>query len=195
MGIRPPTTLLNSVLVDGRIVARHIHGFLPGGILAICVYMHLPRGSAQLHTETVQRLGAFLARMDRPFIVAGDWNCTPSYVADMGLPARLQATVVHAAQPTCHTPTVRGITSRCLDFFLLSDVLLPLIRRVDVRDFNARPHCAVQLTMASFAAIERVRVPRCPVPLPQQRPFGPDLPYTGWEDMPAVLAEADPSGL
>ena len=194
VGHSPPTTLLNSVLVDGRMVARHIHGFLPGVILVICVYMPLPRGSAQLRAETVQRLGAFLARVDRPFVVAGDWNCMPSFVADLGLPARLQATVVHAAQLTCHTPTVRGITSRCLDFFL-SDVLLPLIRRVDVRDFNARAHCAVQLTMASFAAIERVRVPRCPVSLPQQRPFGPDLPHTGWEDMPAVLADSDPSGL
>ena len=86
--------------------------------MAIFVYVPLPRGSAQLHTETVQRLGAFLARMDRPFIVAGDWNCTPCYVADLGLPARLQATVVHTAQPTCHTPTVKGITSRCFDFSL-----------------------------------------------------------------------------
>ena len=167
------------MLVEGRIAARHIHGFLPGGILAVCVYLPLTRSSSQLHAEALQRLGAFLARMDRPFIVAGDWNCTPSHVADMGLPVRLQATAVHTAQPTCHTPTARGLTSRCLDFFLLSDVLLPLIRKVDVRDFNARPHCAVQLTMASFDAIERVRVPRCPAPLPQQRPHGPDLRYDG----------------
>ena len=167
------------MLVDGRVLARHIHGFLPGGLLAVCVYVPVLRGTTQLHVEAAQRLGAFLARVDRPFIVAGDWNCVPSHVADLGLPARLQATLVHTALPTCHAPTVKGTTSRCLDYFLISDVLLPVIRNVQVRGLGARPHCAVQLTMASFAAIERVRVSRCPVPLPQQRPVGPDLPYSG----------------
>ena len=82
-----------------------------------------------------------------------------------------------------------------MDYFLISDVLLPLVRDVQVRDFNAGPRCAVQLTMASFAAIERVRAPRCPIPLPQQRPFGPDLPYEGWDDMAPLLAVEGSCGL
>ena len=76
-----------------------------------------------------------------------------------GLPTRLQATVVCGASPTCSSKTESGIVDRCLDFFVVSDVLVPLVKNVQTLDIGARPHQLVKLTMSSFARLPKVWVP------------------------------------
>ena len=189
IGHSPPATLGTSTIVPGRVLARHIHGLLPGGILCISVYFHLARGSqgAIQHTRCLQRLGAFLARFNRPFVVGGDWNCEPADIEATGTPARLQATIVHTSGPTCDTKTGSGLTSRCLDFFLLSDVLVPLIRRLEALDLHMPSHKAIRLTLANYATIPLIRVPRCPRPLPASRPQGPNPRFEEWSAMSPLL--------
>ena len=79
------------------------------------------------YDAALRKLGNFLARMNRPFIVGGDWNIVPNDLDNSGLPARLQATVFCGDVPACASKTESGIVERCLAYFLVSDVLVPLV--------------------------------------------------------------------
>ena len=107
----------------------------------------------------LKKVGTSLARTNRPFIVGGGWNATPDDLDNSGLPIRLQATVVCGASPTCSSKTESGIVERCLDFFVVSDVLVPLVRSVQTLGVGTRPHQLVKLTMSSFARLPKVWVP------------------------------------
>ena len=108
IGYSAPTILHACVADDGRLLLRHIHGLLPGGLLCGPVYCPIQRRNkgAQQHLECIQRLGRVLAKWGRPFVVGKDWNCTPDDLASTGMPARLQATLVHTRQSHSQRPGV-----------------------------------------------------------------------------------------
>ena len=89
--VRQHVLQLMVVLPSQRILLRHIHGFLPGGILCGSIYLPLQRGATGTgeHLESILLLGGFLAKWGRPFIIGGDWNCTPQEAVATGAPARL----------------------------------------------------------------------------------------------------------
>ena len=101
----------------------------------------------------------YLAKVYRPFIVGGDWDCTPADLSDSSVPARLQPTVVFGRDATCFSRTRSGLVSRVLDYFLVSDCLLSLVQAVDVWDVGTKPHQAVLIEVRGLAALEKVRAP------------------------------------
>ena len=120
IGHSAPLDLKTSVMAGGRVLLRHVHGCLPGGLLCACLYLPVCRGSQgrDEHAKILHQLGRYLAAFNRPFLVGGDWNCSPIEVAESGIPHRLQATVVDGGSATCFTPAGGGRVQSTLDFSL-----------------------------------------------------------------------------
>ena len=90
--------------VPGRVLYRHVSGFIPGGVLVVTVYLPTRRLSAD-RTESndiILDIGKKLAAYRRPFIVLGDWNCDPQAVLELGVANRLEATLVYTTEATCY---------------------------------------------------------------------------------------------
>ena len=51
--------------------------------------------------DMLRKLGRMLAAHGRPFIVMCDWSITPDDVSAMGLPQRVQATLIAPSAYTC----------------------------------------------------------------------------------------------
>ena len=161
VGHGAPALLEKSILDTGRLVFRHLRDMVPGGIMCGSIYAPVRHSVEQraAHDALLLRLGRYLAKVNRPFIVGGDWNCTPADLCDSSIPARLQATVVFGKDATCSSRTQSGLVSRVLGHFLFSETLFPLVQAVDVWDVGIKPHLAVMMKIRGFAALEKVRAP------------------------------------
>ena len=112
----------------------------------------------------------------------------PDDVSALGMPERMCATLVRSKHFTCYSGTCVGTVARHLEFFLVSDSLVGLIRDVRVIELKPRPHVPVRLRFKSFRYITTVRVPFKTNPLPADRPFGPDV-FHDWSEMLEVHTE------
>lgn len=125
------------------------------------------------NSATLHILGGALAEYGKPFIVGGDMNMTPQELRSWHGLNPLQATVVAPGQATCR--------ERVVDFFIMSQVLLPRIVGIDVlEEVETAPHRPVRLTMrdGGNAALERRLV--APLPFADRPPPVRATPRLDW---------------
>ena len=180
-----PSFAVTSVVNQGRIVVRRVDAVIPGGLIVATVYLPNRRliQDRDESNDMILGLGQRLALHGRPFVIAGDWNCDPADIAELGVAPRLDATILYTVEPTCYTPTSMGLIPGHLDF-LVSKSLLSLVLNVRVvPDIDVSPRVPVQLIFRCSAAIAKVRIPWTPKKLPLQRPFGPAPEPQWWKDV------------
>ena len=102
-------------------VAIHSDVGLTGGLLVGSVYMESTSGAGGLPANYSRylRLAQFLRYMNKPFLIAGDWNISPQDYHLMGLPELLPGTLVHTSEEgACRS--AKGNYSN-IDYFIVSE--------------------------------------------------------------------------
>ena len=151
------------------------HRFLMKKVAAVCkggfhlgsVYMHDRIGPAsELNLKLLDDVAFVLRAISGPWILGGDWNCSPSALAATGF-LQLVGGVIHA-------PTDSTCGGNTYDYFIVSRALSPAVhsvRAVSNSPFN--PHCAVRLYLRAAPRAMMVRKLISPKGFPARLPFGP----------------------
>ena len=154
----------------GRVAVAFVNGILRGGVLLVSVYLWHSEGLTTRNMEILHAAGEAIARFGGPWVLAGDFNMTPSELARahewLG---RTAGDIVAPATPTCRS-TCGG---RVIDYFIVDRRIMGAVHAVwtDL-DFPASPHRAVVLRLRSAATRELVLRLRRPRSLPADRPVG-----------------------
>ena len=102
------------------------------------VYMETGMGPTQgVNSELLARLTAAVLEAGTPFLVTGDWNCSPEDLASVMLPSKLGGHLLFPSEPTISTGGI-------LDYAVCHPKLLPIIQCEVIWDTPFRPHAAVQ---------------------------------------------------
>ena len=174
-------------------------GGVPGGLLVASLYLRCSVGLDPHNVRTLTQLAVQLRISGRPYIVAGDFNCTPQAFREHEVAKLFDADVVAPATPedeaagTCRASTGEWKT---IDFFLVSRPLLSRIKDCTVMlDAGFRPHRPVCLRLRRGGPLDLRRVLRAPRRFPVERPIGPPVavPKRGGEQLLQSVEEIDKS--
>eukprot|EP00971_Amphidinium_carterae_P310976 6179825-Amphidinium_carterae.2 len=142
---------------DGRACAVEVHGVLPHGILVISVYLAT---GVPVHAQldVLAAIGDFLQGQDKPWLMAGDFQCEPAQMRQTEFPSSIAGVIVSTSQATCSTPPCRE-----LDYWIVSVGLVPLLQSVSLDTLcQTRPHTGVALELRSADLSQKVPVWRRP---------------------------------
>jgi hypothetical protein len=128
--------------------------------------------------QQLKKLGKFLGQLADPYIVAADFNMTPQQLEQTGFISKLSGTVIIAPEVLFTCTSGKG---RLIDYFLVSQVLVPCIKWVRaVVDTPWRPHFGIELGITQVPRKELVHKHIKPIVF---KPFaGPDLPWQHFID-------------
>ncbi len=182
LGVRPSGSAPEEIC--GRLTLGVVD--IDGEVTAACVYGHSGTGLRGQRTLWCHLADAIKAA-GRPFVIGGDWQVTPEDMRASGFDRLLGGVICASAAPT-------NVTSRrCIDYFLVSEVLLQDGWKVEVdHGCNFATHVPATLTIGGARAKAEVRRLATPRALPQTLPAGPRLPKPGvdWEAW-ETIAEAE----
>eukprot|EP00959_Pyramimonas_sp_CCMP1952_P417368 8744454-Pyramimonas_sp.AAC.1 len=116
--------------------------------------------------QIIMKLAERLRGVNMPYIVGGDFNCTPHEVLESGTLKYFEADMFH--------PTVATFSSgRTIDFFVVSNQLVvdEVEALVDIQ-ISTHSHVPVRLQVSSDAVRPRVCIVPVPRAFPVDRPIG-----------------------
>ena len=137
-GVQRPLDYLRS-----RIIARHAHAMLKGGVTLVTVYLEPGIRASGLNLWLLEALVAFCLGFDGPWIAMGDWNMEPPELVQAGWVDLVEGKVVAPDTVTC-----AGVAGSLIDYFVVSAAIAQLVQQVQVIDESpTTPHWPVRLTL------------------------------------------------
>jgi hypothetical protein len=172
----------NSIKTDmpmellGRVAINHIGAVCKGGVHLGSCYLHSNLGvMAAKNQALLHMLAAVLATLQGPWLIGGDWNCTPDELLQTGW-LRLVGGVICA-------PKAATCGDRVLDFFVVSEKIHHAVKMVcNVGDSLCSPHSPTRIMVDSSARVTMVRQLLVPAGFGARLPFGPVAEPSGEED-------------
>ena len=76
-------------IVEHRISAVHWMALVKGGVDLASVYLHSGEGPSEMNSDLLDVLGDQLVRLNRPFIIGGDWQMTAEELESLGWVQRI----------------------------------------------------------------------------------------------------------
>jgi exonuclease III len=129
----------------------------------------------------VKQVTAFLRNWAKPFIIGGDFNCTPCTLLKSRLIENLDAQVVAPSGPNCNTCKGQNGRSRVIDFFLVSVSLVKAVSSIRVvPKAGMSPHCPVAVSFEPRIGSMQVRKLMKAPKLPTKRIIGPLAKGKSW---------------
>ncbi len=145
---------------------------VPGGILIISVYCHDSEVGSERNCTILSHAIAAARAHAGPWIMAGDWNCTPSELQSYygWILAKASTAVVSAGVPTSY----HGVgAARELDYFIAPHTMLPYVHKVElIGDPPTAPHRAVKVTFTRQQQPYLVKVASSPKTFGRVKPVG-----------------------
>ena len=121
-GVEQPMNYLRS-----RILARHIHAMLKGGVTLVTVYLEPGTRASGLNLWLLEVLAACCLCFDGPWIAVGDWNMEPHELSQAGWLNTVNGKVFATSSVTC-----AGGAGAVLDYFVVSEAVALLVQQVEV---------------------------------------------------------------
>ena len=132
-------------------------------------------------------MGETLRALNRPFVVGGDFNMSPSELKDSGWVQAIGGAVISPGAWTCRKGKDEVDGSE-IDFFVVDGQLAPWATSYPVDCLSTRPHRGIMLELAIPAGESfKHRQVRTPVPFPNERPMGPPMAPPTTRKRPKVL--------
>ena len=138
-----------------------------GGAHLGSVYLFNQVGvSAKCNLDLLEAVAHTLDNLVGPWIIGGDWNCSPSDLINTGWLKRVGGTVHAPTSPTCNDNTY--------DFFVTSNSIASEVNSVHlIGDAGFTPHHPARLILRGINRTVLVRQLKVPPPIPANLPFGP----------------------
>ena len=139
----------------------------PGGLhLGSCYLTSAVGVSAQCNLKLLEAIAFVLSRIRGPWLLAGDWNCTPQELNDTGWLQLVGGEVVAPISATCN--------DRTLDYFVVAQQFRHnVLGCCTVCDAGLNPHSTARIYLNDRAVTAWVRQPAPVPPLPAILPHGP----------------------
>ena len=166
-------------IYPGRCSGAKVHGFVKGGILFLSIYLH--SGLKPDHPDNWQvltRAAEILTACNTPYIMGGDWQCTPAELVATGWTATVAGEVASTGAPTC--TTAHGESE--IDFF----VMTPAIRTTCTKpasdlDTRIATHYPIGTIHQGNARDGHVKAIRTPKEFPKHQVYGPERKPPSWQ--------------
>jgi len=122
-----------------RFDVKHIGGICRGGVHLATIYLHDSVGvDAKVNLDLLHAAAAALDRLSSPWVLMGDFNCTPDQLRQTGWLSLCNGTVV--------SPAAYTAGNRTIDFAVVSESLRhAVVGAVVLGDFTCHPHWAIRL--------------------------------------------------
>jgi endonuclease/exonuclease/phosphatase family metal-dependent hydrolase len=109
--------------IRNRFGIVHVEGGFKGGFHLATIYCHTKIGiKAKSNLDLLEEAGACLRTLNGPWVLCGDFNCTPADIRDTGWTDVVKGAVHAPPTPTCNDKTY--------DFFIVSRDISHAVRRV-----------------------------------------------------------------
>ena len=177
-------------VVPGRAAGVKVLGMIKGGIVVISLYLHTgePPNSVE-NWAILTRVAEILNDCRLPFIICGDFQCTPSELAATSWLQIVRGSVCASGEATCITHK----SAREIDFFVLSYGLETVITIPQIVPFSSvSTHQPVQAAMSGNPRALTVKAFSTPKSFPRRNPYGPHRQPRRWE--PFVPADGASTG-
>ena len=121
---------------------------------------------AQSNVDLLNSAAFTINSLVGPWIVGGDWNCTPAELKATGWLKRVNGVAVAPSAPTCN--------DSAYDYFVVHQSILHLVHSVHrVADAELWPHSPARLILKGRSRKVMVRQIEAPFPCPANLPYGP----------------------
>ena len=168
-GLSLPAVALDAIAgLDGaRFGLRRVGGICPGWLHVGSCYLTSAVGvTAQCNLKLLEGMAFALGQLRGPWIVGGDWNCTPADLTSTGWLQLTGGVIFAPGSPTCN--------GKVYDFFVVAQQFAHNVRGCrTVCDAGLHPHSPARLLLNDRAVTAWVRQPKPVEPLPAILPYGP----------------------
>ena len=149
------------------------------------VYMQVGIGMVGVNLRILAHIGALMTRVVMPWMVMGDWNCTPESLCKTGWLKKTGAAVLATERMTCITSKSASL----IDYAVVSSVVAHLVSAPQVDLVQVpNPHRPVVYSMvANLRGLYKLVMLEYQK-LPKQLPYGPSpQPLPEWAGVEAAL--------
>ena len=176
-------------LAQGRVQIRCWNGWLPGGVVVGNVYLHHSEGMTARNRYLLNLLMREVRRLNRPFLIGGDFNMHPTELAKSGVFEALKAEAVFTSEPT-YGDMIGGTL---LDYWVMPKALRFLVVRCyQIRTSTIKDHRPVALELKNTTPSELITVQKVPKCYPTVRPIGPAKESRAqWQRAHTVLQDSE----
>ena len=161
--------------------------YLLKGVVIISAYFWCSEGWSDRNEALMRQIAEKAAELSVPYILAADFNMTPSQLSQGWWFSALGGIIVAPDGPLGTCASAQG-EHRVHDYFVVHPDLEPYIESVvTLLEYPSCPHKPVALTLrVSHKAYFR-RVQKKPKPLPSHRPMGCAPPPKDWPRLPRTM--------
>eukprot|EP00971_Amphidinium_carterae_P051924 1022176-Amphidinium_carterae.1 len=159
-------------------MACRIDCLVAHGFVFISVYLETGRTLMQ-QTRLLEELAQFLSALSSEWVLAGDFQNTPTMLAESVWAQLVGGTIMCSGLATCTTRPGREI-----DFFVVSRALASQAQHTQLDKYNVlRPHTAVTLQLSWKVPVDYVPVLRKVLCYPETPVIGPHRPAcVNWQE-------------
>ena len=162
-----------------RIKFAHFEGLCRGGVHCGSVYCYTGLGiAAKCNLDLLEEIRAGIATIAGPWILGGDFNCTPAELTQTGW--------LETVGGVIHAPGVATCNDKVYDFFITSQSIAHAVKRVaTVADGGCWTHSPAKLWISADVRRDKVQQLRSfgnfPALLPEGPPRKPDDEEGNWQ--------------
>ena len=166
------------MIYPGRAAGARILGMIRGGIIFVSLYLKSgEKPNSMLNWAILTRVAEILNLCQIPFVIGGDFQCTPQELRDTQWLDILKGVIVSSGQVTCTTVT----SAREIDFFVASKGMESVLEQPEpMHGTCIATHCPVGTTMMGNPRALTVKGFVMPVNFPRREPYGPVRKVRPW---------------
>ena len=175
-------------IYPGRAAGVRVQGLIRGGVLVISIYLITGEPpNSEDNWRILSRVGEILAMTKLPFVIGGDFQCSPEELRSTGWLEGIDGTLRAAGKATC--TNAHGANE--IDFFVVFNGLVSAtpVPTIDL-DSCVATHCPVLMGFHGNPRALTVKAFRTPKGFPKKEPRGPVRKLPPW---PRFVASAGSS--
>ena len=158
-------------VVPGRITAATCNCWGKGELLIVSVYLDTRDGDGSENRAHLLQLAMKIEELGIPFIIGGDFQCSPTNPMINAWVDALDAVIVAPTTATCRSGELSGST---IDFFVVHKSVAPNVLSVELEDqIESNPHRPVRMVLNKAVHKQWEYVAKKPKAFPDERPCGP----------------------
>ena len=172
-------------IYPGRAAGARVHGLIKGGVLVISIYLITGEApNSEDNWRILSRVGEIIAMVKLPFVIGGDFQCSPEELRCTGWLEGIEGTLRASGKVTF--TSAQGANE--IEYFVVSNGLVSAtpLPTIDL-DSCIATHCPVLMGFEGNPRALTVKAFRSPKGFPKKEPRGPIRKLRPWPCFTATI--------